>query len=137
MNRALEIALACAMIAGCTWVIAEAVSVTPDARGYGTHESLGMEPCGFYRATGRPCPSCGMTTSFANMVRLRPLAAFRASPAGALLCLLTMAAPGWFLHALLTGRPPFRFLLHRRARWILPVTLTIVLLSWTYKIAAP
>lgn len=113
----------------------EAARAEPDVRGFGTHESLGMRPCGYLEATGHPCPSCGMTTAFANMIRVRPIASFRASPAGALLCLLTMAAPGWFLHALLTGQPAFRFLLHRRAAWILPGLAIVVGLSWAYKVA--
>jgi hypothetical protein len=30
-----------------------------------THTQLGMPPCNFVVLTGKPCPSCGMTTSFA------------------------------------------------------------------------
>ena len=43
----------------------------PDGRPrtMGTHTQLGMLPCNFVILTGRPCPSCGMTTSFALLVR--------------------------------------------------------------------
>ena len=34
-----------------------------------THRQLGLPPCTFYLLTGVPCPSCGMTTSFALLVR--------------------------------------------------------------------
>ncbi|NBO19844.1 MAG: DUF2752 domain-containing protein, partial [Proteobacteria bacterium] len=42
--------------------------LTPDARGLGTHEQLGLPPCGFYLWYGLPCPSCGMTTSWPHFL---------------------------------------------------------------------
>ena len=83
--------------------------LVPDPRGFGTHEQLGLAPCVFRERTGTPCPSCGMTTAFAQAVRLRPVRSWRANPAG---CLLAAAAPvlaGWSLAAAVTGRPrPWR-----------------------------
>lgn len=35
----------------------------------GSHQTLGLPPCNFQQMTGMPCPSCGMTTSFALLVR--------------------------------------------------------------------
>ena len=34
----------------------------------GTHMRLGMPPCEFYVIFGKPCPSCGLTTSFALLL---------------------------------------------------------------------
>lgn len=34
-----------------------------------THTTIGLPPCNFVDLTGKPCPSCGMTTSFALLVR--------------------------------------------------------------------
>src|SRR5437879_1484985 len=34
-----------------------------------THRQLGLPECAFKVMTGKPCPSCGMTTSFALLVR--------------------------------------------------------------------
>jgi hypothetical protein len=38
-------------------------------RSMATHTTLGLPPCNFVELTGKPCPSCGMTTSFALLVR--------------------------------------------------------------------
>lgn len=37
---------------------------TGQPRNFGTHEQLGLPPCGFNMLTGHPCPGCGMTTCF-------------------------------------------------------------------------
>jgi len=38
-------------------------------RSMATHTKLGLPPCNFVVLAGKPCPSCGMTTSFALLVR--------------------------------------------------------------------
>lgn len=57
----------------------------PDPRGYGTHETLGLPPCGLKFVTDIPCPSCGMTTSFAHAARLEVACSFDAHPCGLVL----------------------------------------------------
>ena len=76
----------------------------PDERGFGTHERLGLPPCGMILTSGLPCPSCGMTTSFSLMMHGRPLSAFVAQPAGATLCLGAMIGFVLAVHAAATGR---------------------------------
>jgi len=76
----------------------------PDDRGYGTHEQLGLPPCAFRALTGIPCPSCGMTTSFAWVVRGHLRAAARTNLAG---CLMAISAAGlipWCLASAVIGR---------------------------------
>jgi hypothetical protein len=68
-------------------IVAVLVVVDPDPRGLGTHEQLGMKPCTWPQTSGGPCPTCGVTTAAALLVHLRPLAAFRTQPFGALLTL--------------------------------------------------
>src|SRR5207302_1856701 len=50
-------------------LLATARMLSPDDRGHGTHEQLGLPPCTFYLTFGRPCPACGMTTSWAWLLR--------------------------------------------------------------------
>jgi hypothetical protein len=61
-----------------------------------THRQLGLPECTFKHYTGLPCPSCGMTTSFALAVRGDPRA-FQANCVGAVLALAGLAAVPWCL----------------------------------------
>jgi hypothetical protein len=79
-------------LAGSVAVLGLAVWLRPDGRGFGTHEQLGLLPCGFKRVTGYPCPTCGMTTSFALLARGRFLAGARVQPFGALLFFATLVS---------------------------------------------
>lgn len=70
---------------------------------YGTHRQLGLPSCNFYRLTGMPCPSCGMTTSFALLMHGDIPASLRANAVGTLLALFLMAAALWCLASAIHG----------------------------------
>ncbi len=123
-----------AVIMGCIWLVGTAWKVEPDSRGYGSHEQLGLEACGYLRACGHPCPTCGMTTAFANTVRFRLVPAWRANPAGMLLCLLVMVLPGALIHSMVTGQPLARFFVGRWSGYWIVLGLLIWGLSWAWKI---
>ncbi len=55
-----------------------ALYLTPSSHGHGTHTQLGFAACPSVMIFDRPCPGCGLTTSFTNMVHLRFADAFRA-----------------------------------------------------------
>jgi hypothetical protein len=67
------------------------------ARRLATHRQMGLPPCTFYQATGLPCPSCGMTTSFALLVRGDVVNSLRANSAGTLLALFCLGFIPWAL----------------------------------------
>ncbi len=129
-DRAQYIALAC--LSGLVLTIARVLSPSPN--GLGTHQQLGLPPCFFHQFTGIPCPTCGMTTSFAYTVRLQFYEAFVTQPFGMLVCILA---------ALLI---PFSFvLMRRRVPWMKVLTargsntgmfvlLALFLAAWVYKI---
>jgi len=77
--------------AACGGVVALAAALRPHAGGFGTHTELGLPGCTFLSRTGYPCPSCGLTTSFAWMARGRVDKAFEAHPFGVAAFLIVAA----------------------------------------------
>lgn len=119
--------------AGGLAVLAVALWLPPDARGHGTHEALGIPPCGFVVTSGLPCPTCGMTTAFSNAVRGRIAQAFVAHPGGLALCLLAMlGVPAAFALAA-TGRMPWINWDRNAVRLMLGLAL-VILAGWGFKI---
>ena len=51
----------------CGLVLYISLRLEADPSGIGTHQQLGLAPCGFVQLTQYPCPMCGMTTSFTLM----------------------------------------------------------------------
>jgi hypothetical protein len=77
--------------------------LTPDPRGFGTHQKLGLSPCTMQTVFRVRCPACGMTTSWAHLVRGDVVSSFRANSGGALLALTSMVIGPWFLVTGLRG----------------------------------
>lgn len=75
------------------WLIA--VTLTPDHRGWGTHQQLGLPPCTIQRVFGHRCPACGMTTAFAHLARGGFGSALQCSVSGTVVGILTALAIPW------------------------------------------
>ncbi len=101
VTRLLWAALACGALA----VLAIARILHPDPSLVGTHVQLGLPPCVFLASTGLPCPTCGLTTSFAHMARLEITMALRAHWLGPLLFALTFLAIPLGVFACMRGLP--------------------------------
>lgn len=69
-----------------------------------THRQLGLPECTFKSITKLPCPSCGMTSSFALLVRGDVWNALRANWVGAGLAVLGAAFVPWALISVVRGR---------------------------------
>lgn len=78
--------------------------LTPNPSGHGTHQQLGLPPCTIYYLTGRPCPSCGLTTSVSAILHGQFALAWRANPMGFLIVGGTLLVACNSLVALLWGR---------------------------------
>lgn len=110
--------------------------LSPDPRGYGTHEQLGLAACAFYSWTGLPCPSCGMTTAWAYAADGEWRHALAANAGGAILCGFVAVTTAWSIASAaigrwLVGRPSLRWLLWIGSAWI-AVTIT----DWARKLVA-
>jgi hypothetical protein len=97
---------AAGVLAAVVAVFTVAAQLHPDGLSQGAHRQLGLPPCGFVLMSGLPCPTCGMTTSFAHTIRGHLLQAVHAQVAGFLLAVFTLAAGGFALWAMVTGRRP-------------------------------
>lgn len=103
----------------------------PGDRLLGIHTLLRLPPCLFYRLTHVPCPLCGLTTSFALLIRGRMARAFLANPAGPLLY-LTLAA--WLVLSIkaFVQRRPFRPPIRISGYWFPALFITM----WVLRLSA-
>lgn len=116
----------------CAALLVIAALVTPNPKGVGTHKQLGLTACGFYERTGYPCPTCGMTTAFAYMVRGQIYQAFAVQPAGALAALLCAVGVLTGAYVAITGRCLDRYTRRLSASRILWAAVAVVLGSWLW-----
>ncbi|MCE9563406.1 MAG: DUF2752 domain-containing protein [Planctomycetes bacterium] len=97
-----------------------------------THTQLGMPPCNFVMMMGKPCPACGMTTSFSLLVRGDVAASMRANWTGTIIAVLWALAMVWALASGIKNRP--LFIPQGRGELILTVVvgvvLTLMLIRW-------
>jgi hypothetical protein len=124
------------LLAGSVTILGLALWLEPDPRGVGTHEQLGLAPCGLVQLCGLPCPSCGFTTTFSLAAHGRWWAAFVNQPFGFVLFVATLASipvswlacwRGFSLLALIDRWPWGRVLGAAIAGW---------LAGWAYKISS-
>lgn len=116
--------------------LALAAWLEPSEAGVGTHQQLGLPACGWIAGLGMPCPSCGMTTSFAYAARGEFIDAVAAQPMGAVLALLAAlvaVVAGW---TALTGSRSWEVLWASMGRRFWWGFVGVAALAWIYKIAA-
>ena len=125
-------ALLVVMALGFVGVMAAAAYIHPygtDEHGHevaktsATHTQLGMEPCNMVVLTGKPCPACGMTTSFSLLVHGDVPNSLRANWVGTLMAIWWFALIPWGFASAYRGR----LLFIRNGEMWMTVALTIVL----------
>ena len=138
LGRLLALVLATAAIG----VLVTAVLIKPSPEGVGTHRQIrylsptGDPPpaCELLRISGIPCPTCGMTTSFAWFVRGNWLASFYVQPMGFLLALMTGAFFWACLFIALSGAPLHRLLTQIRGVVWITGLVGVGIAAWGWKI---
>lgn len=89
------------LLTGFILAIGIACRLEPDTKGWGTHRQLGLDSCFFREQTGQPCPTCGMTTSAAWLVRGQFGRAWLANPAMCFLGFLSSLVAIWVVASLI------------------------------------
>ena len=95
-----------------------------------THRQLGLPPCTFKVVTGYPCPSCGLTTSFALLMKGDIANSLRANAVGTLLAGFWLALIPWSLASSICGRPILLVSIEKAVLRALIFFLTLLLLRW-------
>src|SRR5262249_24172123 len=101
------------------------------ARRSETHLQLGLPPCTFRSLTGLPCPSGGMTTSFALLMHGDVENSLRANAVGTLLALCGLAFIPWSLASVWWSRPLFIVSQERATIWIVVIFVPLLLIHWS------
>ena len=112
-----------------------AAMLTPNERGYRTHEQLGLPPCSFYALFGRRCPTCGSTTAFARLVRGDWSGALRANVGGAILGAIAAVAGPWLLLSAACGRRFGPTPTGTMVTWCAGLILAIMLVDWVVRLS--
>ena len=129
-SRLMALGLAAASLA----LIYTAWRLTPSPDGIGTHTALGYLGCSMLINTGYPCPTCGMTTSFAWFYRGNLPASFYVQPAGFVAAYLVGMLLLLSLYEAFTGRPLHRLMRFFPGKAMLIIGATVFLLGWGWKI---
>ena len=121
---------------GLLALLAVAAFLKPDPRGLGTHQQFGLPPCTFRFLFGRPCPTCGMTTSWAHLVRGQLIGALRASVGGTLLGALAVVSVPWLVVSAARGRWLGWAPNGTTVGWVASAILLVTLIDWGIRLAA-
>lgn len=99
------------------------------------HRQLGLPPCTFYEMTGMPCPSCGMTTSFALLMHRDVGNSLKANAVGTILAVYCLLLIPWCLVCGIKGRSYLIGSLEVALTKVVIVFITLMLLRWLIVLA--
>lgn len=116
-----------------TAALAAGLLLTPSPAGTGTHTVLGLPPCGMLVVTGRPCPTCGVTTSFVLAAHGRLGEALANQPFGLLVFVLTAGGLALTAATLAAGRSWLPLVTANRIVAAIIFLALAGLASWAYK----
>lgn len=123
------------MAAGFAAVFAVALWLRPYAADgsplrMATHTQLGLPECNMVTLTGKPCPACGMTSSFSLLARGDLAASARANWVGTLMAAYWFALIPWAVAGAVRGRLVFVRSGETLLTWSVGVILALMLARW-------
>ncbi len=126
--------LAAILSCGAMGVLVIAVLLRPLGQGHGTHTQLGMPDCAWAVSLDMPCPTCGMTTSFAHAAGGDLLASLVTQPLGLVLVIGTAATVWGGAHSAIGGVRLGPLLGAITTKWSLWALAAGAAGAWVYKI---
>ena len=118
-------------------VLTIALWLQPDPVGMGTHQQLGLSPCGFLLVCELPCPMCGMTTTFSHLAHLQILQGIQNQPFGGVLfaIMLFLGSMGFLDLVYPKKRMLWVWDQFQKYDYLITISLLVGLfLGWVYKI---
>ena len=103
----------------------------PSDDGLGTHKQLGLPACSFLAATGWPCPTCGLTSSYAFCLHGRFGQAWKSQPFGFYLALASLILTVVGAVELASGRS---LLWRLRPKWWLLAAVIGLPAGWIFRL---
>lgn len=119
-----------AVFATAAWLHPYAEDGTPLSMA--SHTQLGLPPCNMVVMYGKPCPSCGMTTSFSLLVHGDVWNSLKANWVGTLMAAFWMGLIPWGLYGALKGRVPWVKNLEMFLTLSVGVILVLMVLRWAW-----
>jgi hypothetical protein len=119
------------LLAAGAGTIALGLAMRPAEDGLGTHKQLGLPACSFLAATGWPCITCGLTSSYAFCLHGRFVEAWKSQPFGFWLALASIAMAGVGAAELAAGRS---LLWHLRPKWWLLAAVIGLPAGWVFRL---
>jgi hypothetical protein len=120
---------------GLAILLGTAALLTPDSRGHGTHEQLGLSPCTFATLAGRRCPACGMTTAWSHLMRGNVFVAARTHASGTMLGILAVVLSACCLGYAVVGNLRVRLPSERVLLLFGIAMLMFVLVEWLMRLS--
>jgi len=117
----------------CAAALAVGFWLVPSPTGTGTHRVLGLPACGMLKMTGKPCPTCGATTSFVLAAHGHWVESFVNQPFGFVVFWLVAGSLVGLATALVRGRSVLPFFVRVSPMLMILSLLAIMLVSWMYK----
>lgn len=106
----------------------------PSPLGLGTHQQFGLPPCTIRFLFGLRCPTCGMTTAWAHLIRGQIAGAVRANATGALLGGASLSAVVWLSVTALRGRWWLIAPRGEQLAWLTALFVAMALVEWLVRI---